>query len=603
MRIHSLKIKGLRRIRDAEFAFGDATFLIGENNSGKSTVFAALEYLLSGAEKAEPGDYYSEKDAATGITERKVDEIVLEAEFVNLPMSAKEWRGFKGRVFQNDPIRKNDSGLSVVYRKTYPFGQRVKVELKSIEREINASFSTCKTGQDYVDAGLQENKVRELFPDLNKAIGRSQGAREKLELLDDIWDVGTEEVWFENPGGIPGNVLKRLPRYLLIPANTSESEIEGSSSGVLARTLKELFKDVRQASDNYRNAQKYLDLLSGELDPEDSESEFGKMMSELNEILSGVFPESKLHAKTDLSEPDQALKPVFTVEMSSNVRTAVRLQGSGMVRAAAFGMLRYRQRWLAKREDEQSRPLIICFEEPEIYLHPRAANQMRDTIYELSGVGSQIVATTHSPFLIDLARKPRQVLNNMCISLNGVRNVPFNVSEAYESLTGDDKQYVKMLLRIDDHIARVFFTKNVVIIEGDTEEILISESIKRLPKSKYLKLISDHEVVKARGKASIIGLVKYLLAMGIEPTVVHDRDAGVAGAEKFNSPIKVALEGRGKIVQMHENVEDEVGYSPPSSEKPYKAFSVTTEWGDEWTDIPNGWRSKLGEIFGDYVSL
>ena len=79
------------------------------------------------------------------------------------------------------------------------------------------------------------------------------------------------------------------------------------------------------------------------------------------------------------------------------------------------------------------------------------------------------MATTHSPFIIDLSRKPKQILNNMSIAEDGVDANPFNVSDAYKALENEDKTHVKMLLRIDEHIARVFFTKHVVIIEGDTD--------------------------------------------------------------------------------------------------------------------------------------
>jgi predicted ATP-dependent endonuclease of OLD family len=337
------------------------------------------------------------------------------------------------------------------------------------------------------------------------------------------------------------------------------------------------------------------------LDPEDKDSEFGKMITELNSILSSVFPDSKLHATTDLTDPNKALKPTFNVEMSSNVRTPVTHQGSGMVRAAAFGMLRFRQKWLSKKEDEHKRTLIVCFEEPEIYLHPSAANQMRDTIYDLSSDGSQIVATTHSPFIIDLSRKPKQLLNNMCITDDGIDANPFNVSDAYKALENDDKTHVKMLLRIDDYIARVFFTKHVVIIEGDTEEILIAETLKKLPRDQYLNIVANFEIVKARGKASIIGLTKYLVAMGIAPIVAHDRDQGIAGAEKFNQPIADALSGKGKVVQMHENVEDEIGYTAPLSEKPLRAFQEASKWTD-WASVPDSWKTKMKEIFGEYIT-
>lgn len=601
MRLHILKIEGFRRIREAEIRFGEATFLIGANNTGKSTVFRAIECLLSVQKQIPSTEYFSVVDAETGETKPAVTEVVLEAEFRNLPLEAKGWRGFKGRVFSYAPEGDNDSGLSITYRKTFKLGSDVRIELKSKDRTLSSTFTECKTGQDYVDKGVDAEAVKALFPDLDKAIGRSKGALEKLEELDEIWDIGESDTWFENPGGIPQNVLKMLPRFLLIPADTSITEIEGSPSGVLGKTLVELFEDVRAQSANYQQAQSYLDALSRELDPEDEDSEFGRMIVELNSILSSVFPDTRLHATTDLSDPNKALKPTFNIEMSSNVRTPVSHQGSGMVRAAAFGILRFRQRWLSKREDAISRTLIVCFEEPEIYLHPSAANQMRDTIYDLSSRGSQIVATTHSPFTIDLSRKPRQILNNLTVTASGIDVLPFNVTKAYEDLEDDDKTHVKMLLRVDDHIARVFFTKHVVIIEGDTEEILITETLKCLPREQYLRIVAEHEIVKARGKASIIGLVKYLLAMGIEPTVVHDRDQGIAGAEKFNQPIADSLGGRGKIVQMCENVEAELGYQQPSAEKPLHAFQEASQWNQDWDSVPERWKQKMREIFGDYI--
>ena len=287
--------------------------------------------------------------------------------------------------------------------------------------------------------------------------------------------------------------------------------------------------------------------------------------------------------------------------MSSNVKTPVSHQGSGMIRAAAFGMLRFRQKWLSKREDDHNRSIIVCFEEPEIYLHPSAANQMRDAIYELSGKESQIVATTHSPFIIDLSRKPKQILNSLRLEAVGIKSTPFNVTKAYQELDADDKAHVKMILRVDEHVARVFFTKHIVIVEGDTEEVVIKETLKRLPKERYLRIVSDFEIVKARGKASIIGLAKYLVAMGLAPIVVHDRDGGVAGAEVFNQPIADALGAVGKVVQMHENIEDEIGYAAPTYDKPFRAYKETQKWGDEWGSVPETWKKRMMEIFGDYI--
>src|SRR5690606_24514783 len=247
----------------------------------------------------------------------------------------------------------NDTGLSVIYRKTYELGKDVVIEFKSKVRTVKEIYSECKKPQDYIDNGLSAEIISEYFEDLTANIGKSKGTLEKLELIDDIWDISGEEIWFQNPGGIPGNVLKMLPRFLLIPVDVAVQEIQGSGNGVLSTTLGELFQTVRENSENFKNAQIHLNNLAQELDPQDSDSEFGKMMNELNGVLSTVFPDSKLHASTSLSDPS-SLKPTFNVEMSSNIRTSVDNQGTGMVRAAVFGMLRYRQQWLSKKEDEHA---------------------------------------------------------------------------------------------------------------------------------------------------------------------------------------------------------------------------------------------------------
>jgi hypothetical protein len=70
---------------------------------------------------------------------------------------------------------------------------------------------------------------------------------------------------------------------------------------------------------------------------------------------------------------------------------------------------------------------------------------------------------------------------------------------------------------------------------------------------------------------------------------------------KFNKPIADAIGTKGRVIQMHENVEDEVGYTAPSSEKPLRAFHETAKWGGDWASVPATWKDKMKAIFGDYI--
>lgn len=600
MKLHELKIQGFRRIQNATVQLGDATFLIGANNAGKSSALRAIDYLLSNKKQLDQRDYYSEIDIETGETKVVDTRIVFDAEFRNLPDIAQDWKGFKGRIFKYAEPIEGDTGLSIFYRKTFEIGKDVVVELKTLKRELKDEYKECKKPQDFIDAGVDNTLVEELFSALDKNIPAKE--IHKLEDINQIWDLLTEEEWFVNPGGFSPIVLSKLPKFLLIPADSSAHEIHDVQKGVLGKTLNELFEDVRASSTHYKEAQVHLNKLAKELDPSDGDSEFGKMMASLNDVLSSVFPDSQIHAIADLSDPNKALKPSFEIEMSSNVRTCVENQGTGMIRSAVFGLLRFRQQWLSKKAEDEQRSLIIGFEEPEIYLHPSAANLLRDTIYTLSAGKSQIVATTHSPYLIDISRKPRQVLNRFHFDNHYTTISPFSVSDEYKKLEGDDKQYVKMLLKLDDYVSRVFFTKRVIIVEGDTEDIVLREALSRLPNEVKCKIHSNCEVIKARGKASIIGLVKYLKALNVDCFVIHDRDSGCANAVKFNQPIADMVGDPDKVVMLEECMEDVLGYDAPSSEKPFKAYKNTQGWGDSWDDVPVKLRTVLSKAFAEYIN-
>lgn len=48
MRLNTIKIRNFRKLNDVEVKFGEATFLIGANNSGKSSTLDAIKYLVEG---------------------------------------------------------------------------------------------------------------------------------------------------------------------------------------------------------------------------------------------------------------------------------------------------------------------------------------------------------------------------------------------------------------------------------------------------------------------------------------------------------------------------------------------------------------------------
>lgn len=601
MKLYKLDIDNFRKIKSTSILFEEATFLIGENNVGKSTILKAIEYLLNSVSKMANDDYHKYCNQEGEVCE-PCNEVILTAEFRNLPEESKTWRGFKGRVFTYEKESETDTGLGIIYRKKYPCNGNVIIEMKSFKRTLKEEFIDCKSLSDYETKGVDKSLLEELFEnvDFDKNLNKTQ--KNLINELDDLYDINSDEdEWVSNPGGIMQNVLSKLPKLLLIPASDKKEEMgEDGKKGALVDIMKELFSEVRSESENYGMAQLYLDKLSKEMNPEDTNSKFGVMMGELNGILGGVFPGSMIHANTDLSDPDNSLKPEFKIYMSSNVKTPISFQGTGAIRAAVFSLLRYRHERELKKEENRRSSVIIAFEEPELYLHPNAANSIRDTIYDLASEKSQIICTTHSPFMIDLSKKPKQILNNMTNIENNIRIVPFNTSHAYKILEEDEKMYIKMLLKMDDYLTRVFFAKKVLVVEGDTEEIVVRETIERMPLHIKKLVKSEVQVIRARGKAIIISLAKYLNAMDINYCVIHDRDRGTPKAESFNEPIATAIGCPNSRVMLEECIEDVLGYEAPTSNKPYKAYEKVSQWGETWNDVDSKWRSIIESVFSEY---
>ena len=65
------------------------------------------------------------------------------------------------------------------------------------------------------------------------------------------------------------------------------------------------------------------------------------------------------------------------------------------------------------------------------------------------------------------------------------------------------------LQKIDDYVARVFFAQKVIIVEGDTEDIVFRHTINAMPENVRKDIKGKYQIVKATGKATMISFIKY----------------------------------------------------------------------------------------------
>lgn len=583
MKLEKIIIKNFRRIGYAELTLASSSFVIGPNNCGKTSVIDAIDALLSlKSEKVTEADFRQLPDQS------KTDTIELEGTFSNISDEIAQSRGFKGRVI----------GGKFTYKKTYKITSVAKPKYESITYpyKIKEEFSTAKTVQDLLDNGISQEVLNETLSKSNATDKLAKGwENDFTEVLD--FEIDQEPLFEENPGGFPSNINSKLPKVIRIPSlvNVNDFDYKDKGTSVLSECLSLLFEDILAQSNLATEIQDKLTQLETQMNPSTEGSLIKKLTIDVNEIISSVFPACGIDIKPNLQNLNDILKPKYEVSLFSNVSTKIDKQGTGLIRTTAFAMLRYHSN-LRKERNIETRPILVAFEEPEIYLHPAAANLLRDTIYAL-GSTDQIVCNTHSPWMIDLTQEPLSLTKMIYADDETISCVNYGLTSAFAQLPDDDKQRVKMLQLFDDEVSRVFFADRVIVVEGDTELLAIKNTLKVLPENLRKEILAKTQIIRARGKASIISLVKYLNDLHIFPYVMHDRDQGIAGAVVFNQPIANAVNDPTRLILNHENVEDILGYVAPSHDKPFKAFLYTSNW-ETVNDIPTEWKQKIEFIFG-----
>lgn len=153
MKLTKLIIRNFRKLNNVEISFENASFLIGANNTGKSSVLKAIDILLNLDSKIEniQSKYIDEAG-----TERIEDEdTIIEGEFHNLPHNILDLRGFnKNRIFKDA----HDDYFFCYRVRIEPNGKQHR-EIKMREVEVKEEF---KTPQEYINAGINASYFTKL---------------------------------------------------------------------------------------------------------------------------------------------------------------------------------------------------------------------------------------------------------------------------------------------------------------------------------------------------------------------------------------------------------------------------------------------------------
>src|ERR1019366_7973190 len=246
MKLSAIAIHNFRRIKEAHIQLAPASFVVGPNNAGKSSVIAAVEALLSLEKNVQPGDFYEDADGA------RAQEIILEGTFTGLDQGVASSRGFRGRVV----------GGKVTYRKRYSLtGGKPTIECHEYPSTLKTEFAGAKVVEDLIDNGIPLETIREA---LKKDSPTDKLPREWYLAIPEAlqFDETAAANWIVNPGGFPSNVVSKLPRVLHVSSYVNAQELQATDKKyLLGECLSVLFDDLLAQSPLKDEIQKRLNDL------------------------------------------------------------------------------------------------------------------------------------------------------------------------------------------------------------------------------------------------------------------------------------------------------------------------------------------------------
>jgi len=207
--------------------------------------------------------------------------------------------------------------------------------------------------------------------------------------------------------------------------------------------------------------------------------------------------------------------------MENGKEVSIDKKGDGTKRRITMALLEYKKEQSLLEHDTST---IYLFDEPDTHLHVKAQIEFLDTVKGFTRNGSQVILTTHSPFIIN-AINPKQLrLLENSDNRSRVKYLRQNVDAADRVLRslGVENTYL-------------FFSRHIIIVEGETEEqFLPSYFLKRFNETLSSSLV---KVMNCKGITNIPGFARAMLEIH-NPDNIHllyDNDASSELLELINS--------------------------------------------------------------------
>ena len=527
MRLSRVYVSNYRSLKDFEVQIDDYTALVGANGTGKSSLLYALEWFYEGpplealdihgvqlASSSEAGQNPRPMQNDSG-----ADEVRVSVTFGDLTPADRRRLGPYGR------------GSTASFSRTWKMGdQKSKVIGNAKAGPGFPSIRQMSRVGDFRPAYVTLQQTICGLPDLgpaptkdavHQALAEWEDRPESIDLLEDVHGSDANHLF-----GVNGtHVIRECIEFILVPAAAPlASEIGNTTKGSALSQLigSYLTSAGRRAREEWITTNRVILTELNKAVRESITDSTALQSRRINSRLHELVPGAKVGF--DPTIPDWTPKGDATVatsfELGGFVNDIAR-QGHGVQRAVMIAMLQALvpdedlARSTHSLEDDESETeaaerlsqalehlpsMIIGIEELEIYQHPVRARAFARVLSSLTkDAGVQLIAATHSPYFV----RPEQFesVRRVVAGDGGSRAIQTTLTEISDRANCEQESARKTIEQlVPKTFSEGFFADGVVLVEGDTDRVIVEVLAERLGSPLDLIGIS---VLDTGGKANL----------------------------------------------------------------------------------------------------
>jgi putative ATP-dependent endonuclease of OLD family len=486
VRIARIHIENFRGIRLADFHTGGTTVLLGDNNTGKSTIFEAIELALgpdrlARTQAIDEHDFYG--GAYLAQEDQAAPKIVVEVVVVGL-----------------------DDQHCTKFRNNLEFWRQS-------DRSLIGPGDGIAAGQ----------------------VGIEQAIRIRFDGAYDVEnDDFTAKTWFAVPRSEDGTPLsecrardKREFGFLYLRALRTGNRALSMERGSLLDVILKTYEVRTRMWEGLLERLRRLDVVG------DNDPEFGRILTAIRDAMRDIVPGEWADAPhlrvSELTREDlrRVLKS-FLATGVSGYAAPFQHQGSGTINALVLAMLGL----IAERRRGR---VIFAMEEPELSLPPHVQKRVVDKV---RGLASQALFTSHSPYVIEQFQ-PEEM---MVMSRDNT-----GLLSATSILLPENLRLKIFRDGFRTRFCEALLARRVIVVEGKTELVAYSAVARRaaeLEPANYQRLDALGWVpFDAGGQTAVASFASFFRGLGKTVATIFDqqrqaeRDAIVAACDKaFEQP-------------------------------------------------------------------